>query len=91
MSLGVSSGQFLEFRFCLIFGHLNVAFCSHAVFRYRVNRLALVNALLRGSKASRAISLKLSCENRISGSPLPIKAKPNHFRLWLREFNSAAS
>src|ERR1039457_6265347 len=88
LSLGVDSRQFLTFRFCLIFGHLNIALFSHASFRYRVNRLASLIFLLHLSKAN---SLKLLGENRIASSPLPIKAKPNHFRLWLREFISAAS
>jgi hypothetical protein len=30
-------------------------------------------------------------EKRISGSPLSIKSKPNHFLLWSREFINAAS
>jgi hypothetical protein len=91
LSLGVDSRQFLTFRFCLIFGHLNIALFSHASFRYCVNRLASLIFLLHLSKANREISLKLLGENRIASSPLPIKAKPNHFRLWLREFISAAS
>ena len=91
LSLGVDSRQFLTFRFCLIFGHLNIAFFSHAGFRYRINRLASLIFLMHLSKANRVISLKLLGENRIASSPLPIKAKPNHFRLWLREFISAAS
>ena len=77
----VDGRQFLTFRFCLIFGHLNIAFFSHAGFRYRVHRLASLIVLLHLSKARREISLKLLGENRISGSPLPVKAKPNHFRL----------
>src|SRR5450759_1240737 len=91
LSLGASSGQFLAFCFCLIFGHLNIAFFGHAGFRRGVNRLAWSIDLLRASKTSRAVCLELLSQSRVSDSPLPIKAKPNHFLLWWRKFISAAS
>jgi hypothetical protein len=91
LSLGASSGQFLTFCFCLIFGHLNIAFFGHAGFRRGVNRLAWSIDLLRASKTSRAICLELLSQSRVSDSPLPIKAKPNHFLLWQRKFIRAAS
>src|SRR6185437_10962230 len=91
LSLGAGSCQFLTFRFCLVFRNLNIAFFSHTGFRYRIHRLASFVVLLHPSKAHREISLKLLGEKRISGSPLSIKSKPNHFLLWSREFINAAS
>jgi hypothetical protein len=66
----------------LICGHLNIALLSHATYR--------INLIVRLSKTILAISLKLLGQSRISGSALSIKAKPNHLRLWLRGFGSAA-
>ena len=52
--------------------------------------MAWLIGLLRDSKTSSAVSFKLLRENRISGPSLSIEAEPNHFRLQLREADSAA-
>jgi hypothetical protein len=91
LSSGVDSSKFPAFGFCLVFRHLDIALLSHAGFCGGVHWPAERILLLQSSKANRAITIELFGKNRISGSPLSIEAKPNHIRLSLREFMSAAS
>ena len=89
--LHIGSGQFLLFCLRLIFGHLNIALFSHAIFRCRISRFILLVVLLRLAKTKRAICFKLLGESRVSASPLSVQAKPNHLGSRWEEFGSAAS